>query len=437
METLYTVGVFAVLLALVAIPYWRKLAHAQQAAHQAHSKSTRAGISEPATLHPKIDILNCIGCGSCVQACPEDVLGIVHGKATIIHSSRCVGHSLCEEVCPVGAITMGFGAPKQGYEIPIYDEHFESNIPGLYIVGELGGVGLIKNAIEQGIKAVNHAAETVLKGSSGTADLVIVGAGPAGIGAALASKTLGIRSAVLEQYDLGGSILHYPRQKLVLTSTVDIPLYGKLKASEISKEELLSLFTGIVDKQGLKIRTQQKVESITRQADGLFQVTSSTQSYSARSVILAIGRRGSPRKLGVIGEELPKVAYRLIDAENYTGRHLLVVGGGDSAIEAAIALERQSGNTVTLSYRREEFVRLKEKNSERIGELIKRRKVAVLFQTEVAEIRPQEVVLRGPENAVHTIKNDFVFVFAGGELPAEFLQKIGVQFRTEEMLATA
>jgi thioredoxin reductase (NADPH) len=332
---------------------------------------------------------------------------------------------------------MGFGAPRQGFEIPVYDEHFESNIPGLYIVGELGGVGLIKNAIEQGIKAIHHAAGTVLQGKAGAADLVIVGAGPAGIGAALAAKTLGLRSTVLEQYDLGGSILHYPRQKLVLTSAVDIPLHGKLKASEISKEELLRLFTGIVDRQGLAIRTQQKVESVTRQADGLFHVASATQSFTARSVVLAIGRRGSPRRLGVPGEELPKVAYRLIDAEAYTGRHILVVGGGDSAIEAAVALARQSGNTVTVSYRKGEFVRLKEKNSERIEDLMKRKKVQVVFQSEVAEIRPGEAVLRDPANDARVLRNDFVFIFAGGELPAEFLQKIGVRFRTEETLATA
>jgi thioredoxin reductase (NADPH) len=436
-EGIYTAVVFLALLGLIAFPYWRKVARAHKEARQAHSKSTKAGLTEPATLHPKIDILSCIGCGSCVQVCPEAVLALVQGKATIVNSAHCVGHSVCAEVCPVGAITMGFGAPKQGFEIPIYDEHFESNIPGLYIVGELGGVGLIKNAIEQGIKAVNHAAETILRGSSGVSDLVIVGAGPAGIGAALASKTLGLRSSVLEQYDLGGSILHYPRQKLVLTNTVDIPFYGKLKASEISKEELLELFTGIVERQGLNIRTQQKVESITRQSDGMFQVLSGTQSYIARSVVLAIGRRGSPRKLGVIGEELPKVAYRLIDAENYKGRHVLVVGGGDSAIEAAIALARQSGNTVTLSYRKEEFLRIKEKNRERIDDLIKHKKVSVLFRSEVAEIRPQEVVIGDPENAARVIKNDFVFVFAGGELPAAFLAKIGVQFRTEEMLATA
>lgn len=432
MEQFYTLLVFVALLAAVAIPYWRKLIRAQKEARQAHTKIAKAGLAEPATLHPKIDILTCIGCGSCVHACPEDVLGIVQGRAAIVNSMRCVGHALCAEVCPVGAVTMGFGAPKQGFEIPVYDKNFQSNIPGLYIVGELGGVGLIKNAIEQGMKAVQHAAG-MLQGGSGGSDLIIVGAGPAGIGAALTSKTLGLRSSILEQYDLGGSILHYPRQKLVLTNTVDIPLYGKLKASEISKEELLRLFTAIADKQGLNIRTRQKVESVTRRADGLFEVRSASQVFEGRSVVLAIGRRGSPRKLGVPGEDLPKVAYRLIEAESYQGKHILVVGGGDSAVEAAIALARQSGNTVTVSYRREEFVRLKEKNQERIADLTAKKRVTVMFQTEVGEIRPDEVVVRGPGSELRTLRNDFVFVFAGGELPSEFLQRIGVKFRTEEM----
>jgi thioredoxin reductase len=330
---------------------------------------------------------------------------------------------------------MGFGTPRQGYEIPVYDQHYQSNIPGLYIVGELGGVGLIKNAIEQGTKAVQHAA-AALGASTGPNDLVIVGAGPAGIGAALAAKTLGLRSSILEQYDLGGSILHYPRQKLVLTNTVEIPLYGKLKASEISKEELLRIFTSIVDRHGLSIRNGQKVEAITRQADGTFELRSAAGTFCARSVILAIGRRGSPRKLGVPGEELPKVAYRLIDAEQVQKSRVLVVGGGDSAVEAAVALARQSGNTVTLSYRKDAFVRLKEKNAERIGELMKKKQVTVLFGSEVAEIRPDEVVLAAPEGN-RAVPNDLVYVFAGGELPSEFLQRIGVRFRSEELAGAA
>jgi thioredoxin reductase len=435
MEQVYTYLIFVVLLALVAIPYWRKLARRQIDTKQAHARVTKAGLAEPATLHPKVDLLGCIGCGSCVKACPEDVLGIVNGKATIVHSTRCVSHALCAEVCPVGAITMGFGTPRQGYEIPVYDEHFQSNIPGLYIVGELGGIGLIKNAIEQGTKAVQHAA-AALGGSTGPNDLVIVGAGPAGIGAALASKTLGLRSSILEQYDLGGSILHYPRQKLVLTNTVEIPLYGKLKASEISKEELLRIFSTIVDRHGLVIRNGQKVDAITRQADGTFELRSAVATFSARAVILAIGRRGSPRKLGVPGEELSKVAYRLIDAEQVQKSRVLVVGGGDSAVEAAIALARQSGNTVSVSYRKEAFVRLKEKNAERIEELMRKKQVSVLFSSDVREIRPHEVVL-GTAQGERTVQNDLVYVFAGGELPSEFLQRIGVKFRSEEMAGAA
>ena len=175
------------------------------------------------------------------------------------------------------------------------------------------------------------------------------------------------------------------------------------------------------------------MEAITRGHAGAFELRSAERAFSAGAVILAIGRRGSPRKLGVPGEELEKVAYRLIDAESIQNSHVLVVGGGDSAVEAAIALARQRGNKVTLSYRKEEFVRLKEKNFERITELMKKKEVSVEFGSEVTEIRPAEAALRCVSGE-KTLKNDLVFVFAGGELPAEFLQRIGVTFRTEEML---
>ena len=434
METLYTYAIFVALLLVLAVPYWWKAHRHRKQAVESHEKSAKADLLEPATLHPRIDLLKCIGCGSCVRACPEDVLGIVDGRAAIVNGVRCVGHGLCLEACPVSAITMGFGRPKQGMEIPYYDEHYQTNILGLYIVGELGGVGLIKNAFEQGIHAIEHINAKKSRSDLNTFDLVIIGAGPAGIGAALAAKACGMRYIALEQYELGGSLLHYPRKKVILTSPVELPLYGRLKFSEISKEELLSLFVGIVKQFKLNVRTQQKVETVMVDKEVL-TVHTGEESYPARHVILAIGRRGSPKKLNVPGEQLPKVLYRLIEAESYANKHLLVVGGGDSAIEAAVGLARQQGNEVTVSYRRDAFVRLKEKNEKQIRAMMGAGAVRVIFNSEVVEIQPRQVLVRERGNIIHRVENDNVFIFAGGELPSEFLKRIGVQLRTTEFEA--
>lgn len=436
MESLYTAVIFVVLVFVIAVPYWRRVAREKREAAKVREKNARAGMLHPATLHPKIDITTCIGCASCVRICPEGVLGIVEGRAAIVSGLKCIGHALCADVCPVGAITMGFGTPKAGQEIPYYDENHQSNVDGLYVIGELGGVGLIRNAVKQGLKAVDDLLQKNKRGPAQGYDVVIVGAGPAGLTAALACQANNLRYVVLEQDEIGGTILHYPRQKLVLTAPVDLPLYGKLKASEISKEELLTIWTEIVNKFKLNILTHHKVESIDATDHG-FAVNAKGETFVAPFVMLAIGRRGSPRKLGVPGEQLPKVMYRLIEAESYNHKNVLVVGGGDSAVEAAVGLASQKGNTVTISYRRDEFVRLKEKNEKRVKELIDAHKVRTIFNSQVTEIRPDTVLIHEGEKVTHNLPNDFMFIFAGGELPTELLKRTGVRLRTSEVEARA
>lgn len=423
-----TFAIFLALVGLVAVPYWLKTLRHRRNAVKTWEKNSKADLLTPATLHPKINILTCIGCASCVRVCPEDVLGIVDGHASIVSGMKCVGHAICADVCPVGAITMGFGTPRQGMEIPLYNDNFETNVPGLYIIGELGGVGLIRNAVNQGIRAVEDAARRKRACPANGFDVIIVGAGPAGMSAALACKSHRLRYVVLEQDEVGGTILHYPRQKLVLTAPVDLPLHGRLKVSEISKEELLGIWQGIIATHNLDIRTRHKVDAISTD-NGMFRVVSGDTTLTGAAVLLALGRRGSPRKLGVPGENLPKVMYRLIEAETYKSKHILVVGGGDSAVEAAVGLAGQKGNVVTMSYRREEFVRLKEKNEKRVAEMIKARRLRVLFNSSVREILPDTVTVQESPNIMHTLQNHFVFVFAGGELPTALLKQAGVRLR--------
>jgi thioredoxin reductase (NADPH) len=436
METLYTIAIFVVLVLAVALPYWLRHARRQGEAAKKLEKSVKSGLIAPVTLHPQFDLTNCIGCAGCVRTCPEDVLGIVNGRPAIISGMKCIGHGLCAEACPVGAITLGFGTPRQGQEIPYYDDNHETNVPGLYIIGELGGMGLVKNAVSQGLKAVEHVARRKDMHTPEGYDVVIVGAGPAGMAAALACKAKNLKYVVLEQDEIGGTILHYPRQKLVLTAPVELPLYGRLKVSEIEKEELLGIWFEIVRKFQLNILIHHKVESISK-AQNTFAVISKGATFHAANVMLALGRRGSPRKLGVSGEHLTKVMYRLIEAESYKNKHLLVVGGGDSAVEAAVGLARQRGNTVVISYRREDFMRLKDKNEKNVKEMIAAGKVRVIFNSNVLEIKPDSVIVQESEKIIHNIPNEFVFVFAGGELPTELLKRAGVKLRTSEVEAEA
>jgi thioredoxin reductase (NADPH) len=434
MESVYTYLIFFVLLGVLAVPYWIRAARQRREAEEKFKKYSAGGALMPVTLHPHIDVSSCIGCASCVKVCPESVLGIVYGRAAVISGMKCVGHSLCAEVCPVGAITLSFGSPKHGMEIPHYDDNYQTNVEGLYVAGELGGIGLIKNAVAHSIKAMDHIGRK--KASALPYDVVIVGAGPAGMTAALASHSKNLRYVVLEQDSIGGTIFHYPRQKLVLTSPVVLPLHGTVKVSEISKEELLQLWQSIVAGFKLNILTGQKVDSLEKIPGG-FTVRANGKEYGTANVILAVGRRGSPRKLGVPGEDLSKVFYQLIDAKAYHHKQLLVVGGGDSAVEAAIGLATQSANTVTISYRRESFVRLKEKNEQRVEELIRSKKIIVLFNSNVSEIKPQSVALVEADGKRIEIPNDFVFIFVGGEAPTELLKKVGVRMREGEGEARA
>ncbi|MEK9136053.1 MAG: NAD(P)-binding domain-containing protein, partial [Bacteroidota bacterium] len=419
-----------------ALPYWYQVARRKHEASRTYEKNVKAGTLQPVTLHPKIDITLCIGCGGCVLACPENVLGMVGSYPAIISGTKCIGHGFCAEACPLGSITLEFGTPRTGMEIPWYNDNYESNVEGLYIVGELGGVGLIKNAVSQGLKAVNDVVRKNRRGSADAYDVAIVGAGPAGLAAALACKANNLRYVVLEQDEIGGTVLHYPRKKLVLTSPVELPLYGKLKVSEISKEELLEIWKDIIGRFSLNILTHHKVESIDA-TNGTFMMQAKGATFVSGTVLLAIGRRGSPRKLGVPGENLPKVMYRLIEAETYKQKHILVVGGGDSAVEAAVGLANQKGNVVKISYRKDDFVRLKEKNEKRIREYIQSEKIKTIFNSNVVEIKLDAVIVQEGDKIMHNLQNDFVFVFAGGEMPTELLQRAGVKLRTSEVEAEA
>jgi thioredoxin reductase (NADPH) len=397
------------------------------ALHQA----VAAGMTEPPSLHPVIDLAVCCGSRACVNACPEQALGIVNGKAQLVNPSVCIGHGACAASCPVEAIKLVFGTARRGMDIPLVKPTFETNVPGIYIAGELGGMGLVRKAAEQGRQAIDSIAKSRAGDRADVLDLVIVGAGPAGLSASLGAMENKLRFVTLEQEDsLGGTVYHYPRNKIVMTQPVVLPLVGKARLGEISKEALLVFWDDIVNRFGIEISFSRQVEKISAQADGHYLVTTSRGEYRARSVLLAIGRRGTPRKIGVPGEELPKVVYRFIDAEQYRGQRVLVVGGGDSAIEAALALANERGTTVTLSYRGDAFSRIKQKNRDHLATAQGAGRITVLLESSVTTIDEEWVHLEHQGRKVQ-LANDAVIVCIGGLLPTPMLKEIGIKVETK------
>lgn len=414
--------------------YMYRRSSAERRSRTARHEAEAAGLIEPASLHPVINPSLCVGCAACVRACPEQpehtVLGLIDGKASLVGAGNCIGHGACRAACPVGAISLVFGSERRGVEIPTLSPEFETSVPGIFIAGELGGMGLIRNALEQGRQAVDVIASRMPAARDDSVlDLVIVGAGPAGFSASLAAMARKLRFATVEQDSLGGCVFQYPRGKVVMTQAAELPLVGKVRFGNTSKEELLEFWQEAERRTGVQIRYRERVESIVNSPAGFF-VRTTRGELRARCVLLAIGRRGTPRKLGVDGEQLPKVVYRLLDAEQYRGKRVLVVGGGDSALEAATSIADVAETEVTLSYRGDGFARAKQRNRERLQQATDAGRLRALLNSNVLKIEPDAVVVDCAGKSAR-LANDAVIISAGGVLPTAFLQSLGIAVETK------
>ncbi len=407
-------------------------------------RAVRLGSAKAQLQHPIVDLTRCVGCGACVRACPEDgVLALVHGQAMVVNGARCTGVSACETECPTGAITVALSDTATRRDIPAVHESLEAvGVPNLFLAGEVTARALIRNAIVQGTAvAAEVARRRAGPATPGVLDLVIVGAGPAGLACSLEAQRLGLAFATLDQEAaIGGTVARYPRRKLVLTQPVDLPNGARLERATYAKEELMELWSRAAAAHQLPIHGGEAVTGLTRDPSGGFVVRTASRTFAARSVCLALGRRGSPVKLGVPGEDAPKVAYALADANAYQGRRLLVVGGGESAVETALALAEQPGNEVTIAYRQAAFFRLKQRTEDRLRERAADGRIRLLFSCRVLAIHEHAVdlAIAGQDGlSTWSLPNDEVFVLAGGTPPFALLESAGVSFDPEDRPALA
>ena len=424
--------IFAIPIIISWVVYKNLKAKRDQRSATTLISSQEAGYFEPVSLHPVIDRNICLGCATCVDACPEgNVLGVIKEKAQLINPSHCIGHGACKSACPTDAINLVLGTETRGVDIPFVQPNFETNVPGIFVAGELGGMGLIRNAIEQGRQAMENITTAVsTSDSQAPYDVVIVGAGPAGLSATLSAQEHKLKYITLEQESLGGTVAHYPRGKIVMTAPAKLPIIGQVNFGETTKEILMDFWKAAKQKSGININTFERMDTVEKADDG-FVVTTQKGTYHAKTILLSIGRRGTPRKLGAPGEDNTKVVYKLDDPAQYRNKKVLVVGGGNSALEAALQIADEPGANITLSYRSGAFQKANPKNVVKVDEASKAGRINLVMSSTVKRIGPKDVVLTLKDDSEMELENDGIIVCAGGVLPTPMLRKLGIEIETK------
>jgi thioredoxin reductase/NAD-dependent dihydropyrimidine dehydrogenase PreA subunit len=372
----------------------------------------------------------CTGCDACVAVCPTDVLELNNNKSKVARFDDCIQCEQCVSACPTTALVMHYeGTKAPPIRMPQLDDYYQA-AEGLYLIGEASGKPLVKNASNLGRAVVEHMYKSGVRANSkgnGQVDVLIIGSGPGGLSAALSCVQRGYSYAVIEKDELvAATIARWPKGKDCMAEPYDVRGLGLLPVFDCKKDELIAAWRTILDKHRVHVSMRETVEDVQRDTRGWFNVKTNKQVYSAQRVVLAIGTRGKPRKLGVTGEHLPKVTALLTDPADHRGQRVLVVGGGDSAVEAAVALS-ETAQRVVLSYRGKALSRCKAKNRQKLDEVVKAGRIVLRFGTTVAEIK-QDVVTLKAGDAQETVANDHVFVCIGGDAPVKWMESVGVKF---------
>ena len=401
----------------------------------------RLGHAQPSPM-PGVSILvhdinddRCTGCDACVAVCPTNVLDLVSNKSRVLRFHDCIQCEACMWACPTEALVMfREGSEPPPLKVPELDDSYQTAIPGQYLIGEVAGKPLVKNAANLGRGVVEHMLKHgmqpgALRGEGPNAfDVAIVGSGPGGLSAALTCIQRGLSYVILEKEQLiASTIARYPKGKLVMAEPYESLNLSLLPVFDSSKEQIIPIWRELIERVGLKIRQGEAVESATRKPDGTFDVRTTVAAYRAQRVILATGTRGKPRTLQVPGENLPKVANLLDDPDDWRGKDVLVVGGGDSAVEAALALA-DAGARVIISYRGKSFNRAQPKNKQAIESYAAQNRLKAKYQSQVVSFEPQNVIIALADGSQKRYPNTGAFVLIGADPPVTWLEKMGVRF---------
>jgi NosR/NirI family transcriptional regulator, nitrous oxide reductase regulator len=320
--------------------------------------------------------------------------------------------------------------PDQTFERPKLNANNESSVPGLFVIGDLAGASVIKLAMADGERVIEHLAGKIntKDARDGIYDVIVIGAGAAGLNAALAAQERGFSCLVLEKGKIANTIEMFPEGKWVYAEPDSQPPKGKLWLDGARKEELLDRWHQIIRDNALDVRTEEPLIGLQRDSNGIFELRSEKSHYRATYVVLATGQRGSPRKLGVPGEDLPMVSHKLYAPKLHSGQKIIIVGGGNSAIEAALALSEN--NEVVIVHRGTEFARVFADNKLKLEEAIAAGRVSVRYETGIEAIR-QGVVAVSSTSKGTELSCDHVFVLIGASLPVPFLKSLGVRLENE------
>jgi thioredoxin reductase (NADPH) len=414
----------------------------ERAAEQRRKEEEAAAAAAPAEgkLIHNINLEKCVGCASCVKACPNDVLALEpkRHKSTVVRFDDCKQCRACEQICPSGALTMApAGAPPRMIELPDLDANYQTNIPGIYLIGEAAGKSLVKNANNLGFRVVQHMKlEGVAPGSAEEngvdVEVIMVGSGPGGLSAGITCFNDGLKHIIFEKDRLAfATIQTYPKKKELLAEPPEVANIGPLPVWDSYKEEVLEKWFGELKKYQLDIRCSEEVREIAPlEGKKGFKVTTSKGSYTSLRVVLATGTRGNPRRLAVPGADKDKVAFILIDADTHNNQDVMVCGGGDSAVEAAIAIANANNgsNRVSMSYRKASFDRIKDRNRESLDKAVAEKRITLYLETNPVEIKDDSVVLKKADGSTFEVPNHGLYCMLGADPPVTWLQKIGVQY---------